>query len=350
MNAAREPLVSIVTPVYNGAQYLSECIKSVLAQSYPHWEYIIVDNCSTDGSAEIAREYAAKDPRIRVYENPQFLRALPNHNAALRQISHASKYCKIVFADDWIFPECLERMVALAEEYPSIGIVGSYVLEGEQVTSTGLPYPSRLVGGREICRRHLLNGLYVFGSPNSVLYRSDLVRNKDPFFNEANVHADTEVCFVLLKTSDFGFIHQVLTFTRVRLGSRTATSTEMQTCFAGMLQILVTLGPDYLSPHELEDLLQRHISEYYRFLGKSLLLGQNKTIDYHRRKLIEARVGFSWARVVSGALATLWGLTVNPMNTIKKLVKTKDSASSTVRKGDQVRAPAAMPNPGDTLE
>src|SRR5690242_3214186 len=84
MNLESHPLVSIVTPVYNGARYLSECIETVLSQTYPHWEYIIVDNCSTDGSAEIARQYAAKYPRIRVFENPQFLRALPNHNAALR--------------------------------------------------------------------------------------------------------------------------------------------------------------------------------------------------------------------------------------------------------------------------
>jgi glycosyltransferase involved in cell wall biosynthesis len=349
MNVGSNPLVTVVTPVYNGAQYLSECIESVLAQTYPHWEYVIVDNCSTDGSAEIARQYAAKDGRIRVFENPQFLRALPNHNAALHQISPASKYCKIIFADDWIFPECLERMVALAEENPSIGIVGAYVLEGPEIICTGLPYPNRHVHGREICRQHLLNRLYIFGSPNSVLYRSDLVRNRDPFFNEANVHADTEVCFSLLKDSDFGFVHQVLTFTRLRPGSRTALSTEMQTCYAGMLQTLVTHGPDYLASDELEVLLRSHISEYYRFLGKSLLLGQNKTIEYHKRKLVETGIGFSWARVFGGAVSTLWTLALNPKRTVEKLAKTRDSSKVKDREVN-VRGPVPIPHPGDTLE
>src|SRR6266850_1561334 len=145
--------------MYNGAEYLSECIESILAQTYQNWDYTIVDNCSTDASLKIARHYASKDSRIRVHENQQFLRVIPNHNAALRQISPASKYCKVVFADDWIFPECLEKMLALAEEHPSAGLVGAYCLEGRQVICTGLPYSSSLVGGREICRQHLLSRL-----------------------------------------------------------------------------------------------------------------------------------------------------------------------------------------------
>ena len=127
------PLVSIVTPVYNNEEYLAECIESVLAQTYQNWDYIIVNNCSTDKSGEIARRYAAKNPRIRVHDNQQFLRAVPNHNLALRQISPESKYCKIVFADDWIFPHCIEEMVAVAEEHSSVGIVGAYGLQEHEI-------------------------------------------------------------------------------------------------------------------------------------------------------------------------------------------------------------------------
>jgi len=73
-NKSSQPLVSVLTPVYNGAEFLSECIESVLAQTYQNWEYTIVDNCSTDGTAEIARRYAAKDSRIRLHQNTEFLR------------------------------------------------------------------------------------------------------------------------------------------------------------------------------------------------------------------------------------------------------------------------------------
>ena len=54
MSMSKQPLVSVVTPVYNGATDLAQCIESVLAQTYPHWEYIIVNNHSTDGTLEIA--------------------------------------------------------------------------------------------------------------------------------------------------------------------------------------------------------------------------------------------------------------------------------------------------------
>jgi hypothetical protein len=117
-----------------------------------------------------------------------------------------------------------------------------------------------------------------------------------------------------------------------------------------MLQILVTLGEEYLSRDELEDLLRRHTSEYYRFLGKSLLLRKNKTIDYHRRKLNEAGVGFSWARVMRGALETLAGLALNRKGITQKLLEPRDSSNLAVRGGKQASTPNPIPHPGDTLE
>jgi len=181
MNSVPLPLVSIVTPVYNEADHLPECVESVLAQTYQNWEYTIVDNCSTDGSGEIARGYAARDSRIRVHKNVKFLTALANFNHALRQISPASKYCKVVLGDDWIFPECLERMVTVAEEHHSIGLVSAYSLEGQRVLCVGLPTQCTFASGSEICRKHFLEDLYLFGSPTTVLYRADLVRTRIPF-------------------------------------------------------------------------------------------------------------------------------------------------------------------------
>ena len=86
MSGSKElPLVSIVTPVYNGESYLAECIESVCAQTYSNWEYVIVDNRSTDRTREIAENYAGKDPRIRVHVNETFLPLMQNWNHALRE-------------------------------------------------------------------------------------------------------------------------------------------------------------------------------------------------------------------------------------------------------------------------
>jgi len=317
-----QPLVSIVTPVYNEEETLPGCIESVLAQSYENWDYTIIDNHSTDGSLEVARRYAATDRRIRVHRNQEFLSVIPNHNNALRQISSGSKYCKVVLGDDWIFPKCIEEMVRLAEAHPSIGIVGAYAIEGSRVAWTGLPYPSSLVCGREICRRHLLEGLYVFGSANAVLYRSDLVRSRNPFYNEANIHADTEVCFALLRKLDFGFVHQILTFTRMRPDSLNTVSQDLHSDLPHMLNLLIAYGPAYLSSKELEIRLTAHLLEYYRLLGKSLMLGRETTFwDYHKTELIKAGVGFSHVRLAKGLAEVLGDAVLNPKATVERMLR-----------------------------
>jgi glycosyltransferase involved in cell wall biosynthesis len=304
MHSSSLPLVSIVTPAYNEEKYIAECIESVLAQNYSNWDYAILNNCSTDGTQAIAQKYAAADPRIRVISNSALIPAVANFNHALRQISSASKYCKIVLADDWIFPECLERMVAVMEEHPSVGIVGAYGLQDPLVLWVGLPYASNVVSGREICRQRLLGGPYVFGSPTSVLFRSDLVRSRDLFYNESNLHAaDSEACFELLKDCDFGFVHQVLTFSRERHGSLFQTSRELNASAADILHELVAYGPHYLTPDEHAKCLDATLSKYYDFLATSLLQGRNKGFwEYHTGKLKENGTGFSYA-CLAGALS-----------------------------------------------
>jgi glycosyltransferase involved in cell wall biosynthesis len=330
MNNSDQPFVGIVTPVYNTAEYLAECIESVLNQTYQNWEYLIVDNCSTDGTAQIAQRYAAKDPRIRVQENQKFLSAIANHNNALRQISSDSKYCKVVFGDDWLFPECLEKMVTVAEEYPTIGLVSAYALKGDKVAWDGLPYGRRFVSGREICRLHFLDRLHVFGSATTVLYRADLIRERQSFYNVANIHADTEACFDLLRTSDFGFVHQVLSFTRVRVASLREMSNELQTDLPGTLHTLLTHGRSFLSKDEFDGLLRQHVASYYRFLGKSCLLGRETDFwKYHRKQLSDSRVGYSPVRLFKAVLMTIAHALLRPGETLAKLVNIKHQRKQT---------------------
>lgn len=312
-----QPLIGVVTPVYNEERYLAECIESVLQQTYQNWEYTIIDNCSTDASGEIARQYAARDSRIKVKRTERLLDALANHNFALRQISAQCRYCKVVLGDDWIFPECLERMVAVAEAHPSIGIVGAYAQEGTQVRWTGLPYSSGIISGREACRKHFLERLHVFGTATSVLYRADLVRALDPFYNEDNVHADTEVCFALLEEADFGFVHQVLAFSRLREASRNTASSDIQAHFPAMLHTLQTYGLKYLSKQEQRACIDSLLNEYYDFLGKNLLKGRNRDFwVYHRQKLLNSGVGFSSFRVAKGLAKTALRCAFRPAESI----------------------------------
>lgn len=313
MNGTSQPLVSIVTPVYNEEQYLAECIESVLAQTYQNWDYTIIDNCSTDGSLEIARRYAAKDPRIRIHENEQFLNVIANHNVAVRQISPTSKYCKVVLGDDWIFSECLEKMVAVAEAYPSAGVVSAYQLHGDQVRSTGLPYQKTLVGGREACRQFLFQKALLFGTQNSVLYRADLVRTRNPFYLESELSADFEVCFALLKNSDLGFVHQVLTFSRVRAGSIGAVSSDMGANLASQLGLLFAHGRECLTEEEFKQCLELQLSQYYTFLGRRLWVERDRDFwRYHKRAFRRAGIAFNGFRLAGTAIRELCRTALEP--------------------------------------
>lgn len=315
-----QPLVSIVTPVYNEERYLAECIESVIAQTYQNWDYTIIDNCSTDSTLSIANAYAAKDSRIRIHRNQQFVGAIANHNIAVRLISANSKYCKVVLGDDRIYPECLAKMVRLAEENPPVGVVGALVQEGGEVKLKGLNTDESVFSGQEVCRRHLLEAVYTFGSANSVLYRSDLVRSREPFYNETNIHADTEVCFALLQCSDFGFLHEVLTFTRVRSGSLSTASHVLQTDHGSMLQLLMVYGPKCLTREECDAGIASHLAEYYRFLAKNLMLRWDwQLLQYHRQQIGNAGVTFSVLQLAWGALQTIGYAALHPLYSAKRV-------------------------------
>lgn len=324
MNTQIEPLVSVVTPVYNGERYLADCIESVLAQTYKNWEYIIVNNCSTDRSPEIIKSYAEKDGRIHLYNNKEFVNVIENHHIAFQNISPHSKYCKVVHADDWLFPECIEKMVAIAERNPSVGIVGAYRLDGVWVNLGGLPYPSNVVPGHQICRNTLLGGPYVFGSPTSLLIRSDIIRNREMFYDETNFsnHADTAACYEVLQNSDFGFVHQVLTYTRRHGEAQNTFDRKMYTNLGAILMILKKYGPIYLNREEYEQCLKKGMERYYRFLGRNALRNRGENFwDYHRNVLEEIGYPLNRMQLIKGLFSEAADILIYPIKNVGEALK-----------------------------
>jgi glycosyltransferase involved in cell wall biosynthesis len=323
------PLVSIVTPVYNGAEYLAECIQSVLAQSYKSWEYVIVNNCSQDSSLKIAQLYASKDSRIRVIDNPSFLDAIPNHNHALRQISPKSKYCKIVFADDWLFPECVERMVGLAEANPSVGLVCSYATAGSKVLWDGLPCSRTVVPGQEFCRWALLGGPYVLGTPTSQLIRSDVVRKRAEFYDASNLHADYEACFEVLQHSDLGFVHQVLSYMRTRPGSANDRATRLDSHMLGTLTVLLKFGPFFLAADEFALRLRQRWTQYYTMLAKcAYCVRGHEFWQYHANRLAKLGCPLSKYLLIRAMIRVAAYQLLHPQETLQAIFGFRRASSS----------------------
>jgi glycosyltransferase involved in cell wall biosynthesis len=266
-----EPFVSVVTPFHNTEGYLAQCIESVLAQTYENFEYILVDNQSTDRSGVIASEYAGKDRRIRFLRTERLLPQVPNYNFALEQIAPTSAYCKMVQADDWLFPRCLTEMVALAEAQPTTAIVSSYRLIETELGGGGLRPSQTVLSGRDACRLFLLGGVFLFGSPTTVLYRADVVQERKPFFAEGRLHEDTEAVYEILTDRDFGFVHQVLSFSRRDESSMTASVRDFLPDRLDRLMLIQRFGARYLASAEREACLADALERYYDGLAKRWL-------------------------------------------------------------------------------
>lgn len=116
-----EPLVSIIIPVYNRENLISETINYALNQTYQNIEIIIVDNCSTDNTFEIIKSIQQKDNRIKLYKNEMNIGPVKNWKKCIEKST--GKYIKILWSDDKISTDFLEKTVNLLENDEEIGFV-----------------------------------------------------------------------------------------------------------------------------------------------------------------------------------------------------------------------------------
>jgi len=120
-----EPLVSLILLSYNYERYIGDGIRSVLAQTYPHWELIVVDDASTDGSLEVIRSFS--DPRIRLLPSERNLGPSGSYNRAYACCR--GQYVGSLDADDFLAPRKLERQVEEFAAHPGVDVLGTFVTE-----------------------------------------------------------------------------------------------------------------------------------------------------------------------------------------------------------------------------
>ena len=316
-------LVTVVTPVYNGQDYLRECIESVLGQTCANFEYIIVNNCSKDRTLEIALEYARRDPRIRVHDNEKFVGVIDNHNIAFGLISRNAKYCKVVSADDFLFPDCLRQLMAVGESNPTAGFIGCYQLSGHRVLWQGFRYPQALFDGRELCRKVFTDGdpTFGFGTPTSLLYRADLIRESGgAFYPNASPHSDTSACFKHLRSCDFGFAYQVLAYERTHELTQSSKSADLNRYSSAYIDDLINYGRFYLKEDDWKRRLGEEVDAYYQFLAVNAMRRKDAEFwDYHRARLKELGYPMSTIRLLRGGMAKLFGVLRNPAQAARKI-------------------------------
>ncbi|MBI4722299.1 MAG: glycosyltransferase family 2 protein [Candidatus Stahlbacteria bacterium] len=141
--------VSVITATYNNERYIKSCIESILCQSIKDFEFIIVDDGSTDKTFEILREYEKKDKRVVIIRNKENKGAANSRNAAFHKSK--GKFIAIIDSDDVALPTRLEKQVRFLNSHTEYGIVGSMIAyideNGKHITlKEALPKGGEIIG------------------------------------------------------------------------------------------------------------------------------------------------------------------------------------------------------------
>jgi glycosyltransferase involved in cell wall biosynthesis len=132
------PEVTVLMPVYNGEKYLRESIESILNQTFKDFEFLIINDGSTDGSVLIVEEYKVKDPRIRLVHNKVNMNIIPTLNRGI-ELAHG-KYIARMDCDDIALPKRLEKQVKFMEKNQNVDICGSWIRMFDKADSV-VEYP-----------------------------------------------------------------------------------------------------------------------------------------------------------------------------------------------------------------
>jgi glycosyltransferase involved in cell wall biosynthesis len=204
------PSVSVLMPTYNYASYLAEAIESVLAQDFQDFELLIVDDCSSDQTAEVVRPFCDRDRRVRFVANPSNLGMVENWNRCLEQAR--GEYIKFLFGDDKLSgPQALGRMLGMLRDNPSAVLAASarrILDEKSEGTQIWRPLPEGCHDGRKVIARCLIENANLVGEPSAVLFRrKDARRGFDPKFRQI---VDMEMWFHLLEQGDLAYTREPL--------------------------------------------------------------------------------------------------------------------------------------------
>lgn len=186
MKPNREPLISVVLPTYNVAQYLQQCLESVAAQTYGNIEVIIIIDGATDGSYEIAQDFCKTDKRFSVFwqENAG---SGPARNAGLAHCQ--GEFVMFVDPDDWIEPELLEKLYE-AQQDGDYDLVASRRIfvscneAGNIIRINKRHYSDKTIANQNEVRMAYMKmlELAVVSAPTEKLYKMSLIREHDITF------------------------------------------------------------------------------------------------------------------------------------------------------------------------
>lgn len=222
MEKKERPLVSVVIPAYNNEDTIGATVKSVMGQTYRNLEIIVVDDASTDGTAEVILGLQEKDARIRLYRNEKNLGMAGNWNECMRRAG--GEYVKLVCADDLLDAEAIEREAEAMERYPSVNLVESDTrlvdIYGKKTGVFRRYRKAGVVDGKKIAKTALVWNNF-FGAPVNNLIRRSVFRETGYFDSGFTYILDFDLWIRIACAGDVYIIHELLNSFRIRNDSNT---------------------------------------------------------------------------------------------------------------------------------
>lgn len=307
------PLVHIVVPVYNGSEFLAECLDSIARQTYPNWRATIINNCSTDATPRIADEYAKADRRFDVVHFDQLVEQVANYNRALAHVSAKAKYAKLLEADNWITDDAIARLVEVMEREPTANVANSHAIFGKTVWCGGIDYTKRVLTGAEALRL-LTQGHYFFGVPGTLLYRTSALKQQKELFREGICHNDVDLCLRLLATGPMAFVHRILAFVRLGNGGISEAIESHDHEAASAYVLIEKYGSLFFEGEELREQIDYWRQIYYRRLGRAFISGRYRGdyAQFHKTLLGIEGMRVSRPLMARGALLEGLNALLNP--------------------------------------
>ena len=318
---ATTPRVSVVVPVYNGALFLEECLTSIAAQTYRDWEAVIVNNCSTDATAQIADAFAVRDPRFRAVHCTEFIPKTDNYNRAIASASKGVEFVKVVEADNTLRPECIERMVELADSDPEIGIAGAYYTQGRMLLGGGMEPGRTVIAGKDVLRDHLFTNLYYMGVPTTLLFRAKALAEITPHFRADVFFDDVELCFRILAKWKFGVVDQVLAFVRDDNNGLYGLIRKFDDVVAFRYASAVLFGKSVLSPEEFARTIALRKRDYFECIGRAVIgVRSPKYWEFHRSVFRLLGKDLNFQTLTWPTLLSVFDMVFNPKKTIERIL------------------------------
>lgn len=226
-------------PNYNHSLFLPEAIESVLSQSYADYEFIIIDNCSTDESAAIIETFAKQDRRIIYTVNKYNIGPVQNLNLCLTYAT--GDYVKYLFSDDaFVSNVAVEKMVSVLNAHPNVSLVASgrnVIDDKSHIIKVASSYREKgRYPGAQIISDCLMEQRNKIGEPSAAMFRKKYaVRGFDTRYRQI---VDLEMWFHLLEQGDFYYINEPLCSFRVHHNQQTQINIAQQTVSQEAFQLL----------------------------------------------------------------------------------------------------------------